>query len=506
MSRSERLVTLGVMLGIFMASMEITVVATAMPTIVSQIGGLATYSWVFSAYLLASTTTVPLFGKLSDLYGRRRVYAVAIGLFLVGSLLCGMARSMPLLIAFRVVQGLGAGGVLPLAFIIIGGLFTLERRARMQGVFASVWGVSAVVGPLIGGFIVDRVSWPWVFYVNVIPGLLALALVWIFLEEEPSTDRATVRADFLGAGLLTAGVVALLLGLFELRTGGGWPLLAAAAGLFVALTWVERRAPDPVVPVALFRDRLFAAACAHGLWAGWSLFGSIAFIPLFVQTVLGTSATTAGATLIPMNFGWVFASAISSRLLLRTGNRVLAVMGMCSLVVGTFLMSRIDAHSSHLQTMINVTLMGIGMGMSVPSFMIAVQTTVPRSALGAATSAIAFARSIGGAFGVSIMGAVMSTRLASSLAAAGLDPAAISLNRLLDPLARSATSAALQGTLRDALAGAIQGVFVVAFIAALLALASAALAPRGRLAQRVAPTDVPEAAAQPASAGMPSEP
>ncbi len=499
MSRSQRFVTLGLMLGIFMASMEITVVATAMPTIVSQIGGLAAYSWVFSAYLLAATTTVPLFGKLSDLYGRRRIYAVAMGLFLTGSLLCGMARSMPQLIALRAVQGLGAGGVLPVAFIIIGGLFSFERRARMQGLFASVWGVSSVVGPLVGGFIVDRLSWPWIFYVNVIPGLLALTLVWFFLEEEPATGRTSVPVDFLGAGLLTAGVVALLLGLFELRAGGGWPLLTVAAALFAALAWVERSAADPVLPIALFRDRLFAVACGQGLWAGWSLFGSIAFIPLFVQAVLGTSATAAGATLIPLNMGWVFASTIGSRLLLRTGYRILAVIGMCLLTLGTFVMSRIGVDSSRLDVMISVTLMGIGMGMSIPSFMIAVQTTVPRSVLGMATSTVQFSRSIGGALGVSIMGAVLSARLASSLSASGLDPAAISLNRLLDPLARSATTTAMQGSLKVALAGAIQGVFVVAFIAAALALVTTTLAPRGRIGELVAQRGAADSAAEPVS-------
>ncbi len=480
MTRSQRLVTLGILLGIFMASMEATVVATAMPTIVSKIGGLSTYSWVFSAYMLASTTTVPIYGKLSDIYGRRRLFAIAMIVFLIASLLCGMAKTMPQLIVFRAVQGLGAGGVLPLAFIIIGTLFTIERRAKMQGVFASIWGVSSIVGPLMGGFLVDRVSWPWVFYINVVPGLMALALIWVFLEDDPRhAGEAPPPIDYAGAAVLSAAVVALLMGLFELQTGVGRMLLAVAIALFAALAWIERRAVDPVLPVPLFRDRLFAAACGQGLWAGWAAFGSIAFVPLFVQTVLGTSATRAGATLAPLMIGWVTASVTGGRLILRIGHRVLAVTGMCSLTLGTLLMSRISVDSGQIHAMISVFLMGIGMGLSVPSFMIAVQSTVERRSLGAATATLQFSRSIGGALGVSVMGVVFSTRLASGLAAAGVDPTSVSVNRLVDPLARAGTSEALQDTLKIALAGAIQSVFVVALVAAVLALVFAGLSPGG---------------------------
>ncbi|HNP73648.1 MAG TPA: MFS transporter, partial [Kouleothrix sp.] len=213
------LITIGIMLSLFMASMESTVVATAMPTIVSQLGGLSSYSWVFSVYMLTSTTTVPLYGKLSDIYGRRPIYAVAMGLFLLGSLLCGLSQSMSQLIAARAVQGLGAGGLLPLAFIIIGDLFTFEQRARLQGVFSGVWGVSSIVGPLLGGFLVDQISWHWVFYVNVIPGMLAFALVWRAWQDRPrAVGAARPAIDYAGAGMLTFGVVALLLGLAELGT------------------------------------------------------------------------------------------------------------------------------------------------------------------------------------------------------------------------------------------------------------------------------------------------
>jgi EmrB/QacA subfamily drug resistance transporter len=486
MSRRTLVITIGVMLSLFMASMESTVVATAMPTIVSQLGGLSSYSWVFSVYMLASTTTVPVYGKLSDVYGRKPVYAIAMLLFLIGSLLCGFSHSMGQLIAARAVQGLGAGGLLPLAFIIIGDLFTFEQRARMQGVFSGVWGVSSVVGPLLGGFLVDQVSWHWVFFINVLPGLLALMLVWRAWVDRPrALGVARPAVDYVGAALLTVSVVVLLLGLFEFGTPIGWALLLAALLLFAVLAWVERRAADPVLPLPLFRDRLFAIACLHGVLAGWAMFGSAAYVPLFVQAVLGTSATTAGAALTPMLIAWVIASIIGSRLLLTVGYRTLALIGMALLTLGAFMMTQVGPNTGALLLLGSLALMGVGMGLSIPAFLIAVQSTVRREALGSATSTVQFSRSIGGTLGVSVMGAVLSAQLASGLLAAGIDPGSISLNALLDPIA-GASNAALDGTLRTVLAGAIQSVFWLAFGASVLALAGTALAPGGRIAQLAA--------------------
>jgi EmrB/QacA subfamily drug resistance transporter len=480
-------VTLGVMLSLFMASMEATVVATAMPTIVSQLGGLDTYSWVFSAYMLASTTTVPIYGKLSDLYGRRLIYVTAMALFLIGSLLCAWAATMTQLIIFRAVQGLGAGGLLPMAFIIVGDLFTLEQRARIQGLFSGVWGVSSIVGPLLGGFLVDQVSWHWVFYINIFPGLLAAVLVWIaWIDRSREASEVEVSVDYLGAGLLAAGVVTLLLGLFELGTVASWALLTMAMTFCGALVWVERRAADPILPLRLFRDRLFAVASAHGLLAGWAMFGSASFVPLFVQMVLGTSATAAGITLMPQLMGWVIASIIGSWLLLRIGYRTLALFGMGLLTLGMFMMVQISVDSSLLSLMFNLALTGIGMGLSIPAFLIAVQSAVRRRDLGTATSTVQFSRSIGGALGVSVMGAVLSLQLARRLVAAGLDPTALSVDRLLDPVAGAASSAALEGTLQVALAGAMRDVFTTAFIAAALGLLATAFAPGGRIAQLAA--------------------
>lgn len=483
------LVTVGIMLSMFLASMESTVVATAMPTIVGQLGGLEHYAWVFSAYMLASTTTVPLYGKLSDLYGRRKLYVVAMALFLTGSILCGQANTMTQLILARGLQGLGAGGIMPLAFILIGEMFSLEQRAKMQGLFSGVWGVSSILGPLLGGFLVDKLSWHWVFYVNIPPGLLAAALV-AFAWRDQAQSHARPAVDYAGAALLSASVVALLLGLVETGTSTSGVLIAASMVLFILLLWVESRATDPILPIPLFRDRLFATSITHGALSGWAMFGSISFIPLFVQSVLGTSATEAGITISPMLLGWVTASIIGTRILLKVGYRRLAITGTSLLVVGAFLMSRVDADTSRAMLMVFVSLMGIGMGFSIPPFLIAVQTTVARRQLGTATSTMQFSRSIGGTLGVSVMGAALSARLASNLTASGLDPELVS--RLLDPLPGVET-VVNQGA-RIALADAISLVFLIAFVAAGLALASTFFSPRTKLKERTEGEPVPVSA------------
>lgn len=462
-------------------------VATAMPTIVGQLGGLEHYAWVFAAYMVASTTTVPLYGKLSDLYGRRRLYVVAMALFLAGSVLCGMAGSMPQLILARAVQGAGAGGIMPLAFILIGEMFSMQERARMQGFFSGVWGVSSIVGPLLGGFIVDQLSWPWIFYVNVLPGLLAAALVVLAWQDQIGRAAKPVL-DYAGAALLTAGLVTLLIGLMEPGSAQSWLLLALAGVLFAALVLVEQRAPDPILPLPLFKQRLFLVTIGHGTLAGMAMFGSISFVPLFVQSVLGTSALQAGITITPMLLGWVGASIISTRIMFRVGYRTLGMLGTSGLGVGSFLLARAGADSSQLSVMGFVGMMGVGMGFAIPPYFIAVQSSVERRLLGTATSMVQFSRSMGGTIGVSIMGAALSVRLAANLKSGGLDPGLVS--QLLDPLPGAVVM--VNEGVRLALANAINLVFVVAFIAAASALLPTLFAPRTALAE-----DTKQVAAEP---------
>jgi EmrB/QacA subfamily drug resistance transporter len=490
------LITAGLMLSLFLASMESTVVSTGMPTIVSQLGGLESYSWVFTAFMLASTTTVPLYGKLSDLFGRRPVFVAAMAIFLIGSALCGLATTMPQLIAFRTVQGIGAGGLLPLVFIIIGDLFSLEQRARLQGLFSGVWGISSIAGPLLGGFIVDQASWQWIFWINIFPGLAATAIVWFAWIDRPRAHDAPPRSiDYAGALLLTAGAVALLMSLTDLGASWALPTLAGALALFGALVWVEHRASDPVLPIGLFRDRMFLVACGHGILAGCAVFGGATFVPLYVQGVLGTSATEAGAALMPMLLAWVFSSILGTRLLLRLGYHTIALAGMVALVIGAFPLMFLDTQTNRLLLMASLGLMGFGMGFSIPAFLIAVQSTVERSKLGTATSTLQFSRSIGGAFGIGIMGAILSAIVVTNLVAAGLD-ASTSLNSLIDS---PGSDPAVQAMLRDALSAGIRGVFIVGFIASALGLLVTLLAPRGRIAQMSAERERREGVAHPAT-------
>jgi EmrB/QacA subfamily drug resistance transporter len=472
------LVTAGIMLSLFLASMESTVVATAMPTIVGQLGGLEHYSWVFSAFMLASTTTVPLYGKLSDIYGRRKLYVFAMALFLAGSVWCGLANSMTQLIFARALQGIGAGGIMPLAFILIGEMFSLEQRTKMQGVFSGVWGVSSIAGPLLGGFIVDQLSWHWIFYINVAPGLLAAALVaFAWRDQIHSHQRPAV--DYAGAALLSVSVILLLLGLMDLGTSQGWILISASILFFIILSWVELRAADPILPIPLFRDSLFSTATAHGLFTGWAVFGTISFIPLFVQSVLGANATQAGITITPMLLGWVGGSIFGTRILLRVGYRRLSLIGTIIFVIGASLLMIAGVSSSQLMVMVYVTMMGIGMGLSIPAFVIAVQTTVERRHLGTATSMLQFSRSMGGTLGVSVMGAALSARLASNLRASGLDPSLV--EQLLEPTPGS--EGLINAGVRAAMTDAIHLIFVIAFVAAALGLVSAFFTPGKELTE-----------------------
>ena len=470
------LITIGAMMSLFMASLESTVVATAMPTIIAELGGLESYSWVFAIYMLTSTTVMPIFGKLSDMYGRRPIYFVAISLFFIGSLLCGFATSMGQLIAARALQGLGAGGLQPLAFIIVGDVFSLEQRVKVQGLLSAVWGVSSVIGPLVGGFLVDHVSWHWVFLINIPATLVVAALAWVAWSDLKRPDGPRPSIDYGGVLLLGIVMVSLLLGLSQLGKLEAIPLLGAAIVSGALLIWVELRARAPILPLRLLRWRLFAVACAHSILAGWVVFGGTSYVPLFVQAVLGTSATEAGSTLTPMLLGWVTAGTIASRLLLRISYRTLVLTGMSCFVLGTALLARVRPDMSRMELILALALMGLGMGGSVPAFMISVQSLVAKAELGTATATLQFARTIGGALGVSVLGVLLSFQLGTALASVGLTPADVPLDMLTE--GGAATSAALGVQARSALAAAMGAMFQSTLIVAVVALGICTLAPR----------------------------
>src|SRR6266850_5309089 len=328
--RRRRVITAGVLLGMTLGALEATVVSTAMPTVIATLGGLAHYSWVFSAYLLTSTAAVPIWGRLSDLYGRRRMYLAGIAVFLVGSALSGAAGSMEQLIVFRAIQGLGAGAIIPLSMTMVGELYTLEERARTQALFSGVWGIASIGGPLVGGYVTDVLSWRWVFYLNLPFGILALI---VFALAYPRHARIRgVRVDWTGAALLFGGIVALLVALSD-ATASPWPWLVAAAALLVNFVYVERRVDEPILPLDLFESPLISLSNVVVFMLGIAMFGAIAFVPLFVQVVMGGTATEAGQALTPLFLGWVLTSVLGARLTVRAGYRPVALTGAALLTI-----------------------------------------------------------------------------------------------------------------------------------------------------------------------------
>jgi len=497
MSRNHIIVTIGVMLGLFLASIEGTIVGTAMPTIVAQLGGLSIYSWVFSAYMLTQTSTTPIYGKLSDMFGIRRIYMIAVALFIIGSMLSGTAQTMNELVLYRALQGIGAGGLLPLAFTIIGITFSMEQRAKMQGLFSGVWGVSSLIGPLVGGFIVDNVSWRWVFYLNLPFGLAGAALLWFNLKDQKlSGVRRSI--DYSGVVLLISGIMAFLFALLEGPTSG-WtsPLVVSAGGISVlvlaAFVWNELRVREPIIPPELFKQRLFTVGSTHGFLSGMAMFGSISFLPLFAQGVLGLNATAAGAVLTPALLGWTLSSIVGGRLLLKYGYRSVAIGSMVIMSAGAFMLSRLSIDTQQWQLLLYSGLLGIGMGAGVTAFLITIQSSVPRQQLGAATSTLQFARSMGGTIGVSIFGTVMAARLAAGIKSSGL-AGAVDPQSLLE--AGAQIPASVLQALRGSLAEAIAAVFLLAFAASFAAfLAVAILAPKPATAAAAA--DLLDASSEP---------
>ena len=429
--------------------MEATVVGTAMPTVIATLGGLAHYSWVFSAYLLTSTASVPIWGRLSDLYGRRRMYLGGICVFLVGSALSGASTTMMQLIAARALQGIGAGAIIPLSMTIIGELYTLTERARTQALFSGVWGVASVAGPLVGCYVTDVISWRWVFYLNLPFGLLALLVIALTYPKRQQTG--TVRVDWLGAALMFLGVSTLLLALGG-DTGAGLAWLVLAAALLGAFFLVERRVPEPILPIDLLRTPIVARTIAVVFLLGMAMFGAIAFIPLFVQGVMGATATQAGQVLTPLFMGWVTASIIGARLTVRIGYRRVAIAGNVLLVAGFGGLSALTPDSTRPMLLASCFVIGAGMGFSMLSMLLAVQHGVDRSRLGIATSLNQFSRSTGAAVGVAVMGALLTRRLAGVDLPGGLG--AIS----------ASGGVALAGVAREQFAAALHQVFVAGMV------------------------------------------
>ncbi len=414
------LIFAGLMLVMLLAALDSTIVATALPTIVGDLGGLERLSWVTSAYLLAQTAVTPLYGKLGDQLGRKRVLQSAVVLFLVGSVLCGLAGSMTMLIAFRAVQGLGAGGLIVLVQSTVGDVVSPRERGRYQGLFGAVFGVASVAGPLLGGVIVEHLSWRWIFYVNLPVGILALIVLGVTLPEATSRSRPSI--DYLGAGLLAGALSAFILvaslGGTTWAWGGAQTIVTALIGcvLLVCFGFAERHAAEPVLPPSLLRGDVFRVAGLLSLIVGFALFGSVTFLPLFFQTVFHSTPTGAGLRLIPLMGGLLVTSVLSGQLITRTGRyRIFPIMGTAVMTGGLLLLSRLDVTTSTLQADAYLLVLGLGLGLVMQVLVLAVQNSVDYSVLGAATSGVTLARGIGGSFGAAIFGTIFSSRLRSGL-------------------------------------------------------------------------------------------
>ena len=425
LTRDQLLITIGVMAAIAVSALDATVVGTAMPTIIGQLGGLSEYGWVFSGYLLAATTTVPIYAKLADIHGRKPLFMFGLVLFVLGSMLCGIATNMPMLIAFRAIQGLGAGALQPIAFTIAGDVFETEQRARMQGFFSSVWGVAAVIGPAIGGIITSTVGWRWVFYLNVPVGILAGAIILVVLHER--FERRPHRVDWPGAVALTAGVVLLL---FTVSEGGalfGWTSLVTAGLLVLSLAvlaWfvrIEQRSPEPLIEPALVGQPLIRAGILVSTLAGVVMFGLQTYVPPMVQGVHGGTAIEAGAAVAAMSVGWPVGSVIGGRAMLRFGSRRTILVGGVLLVIGTALTTQLGGFPQLWFAMLAAAITGLGMGLASTTILVVTQGAVEWRQRGQATGLVQFSRTIGGAVGVGLMGGILTAAIGSSSSAV-LDP------------------------------------------------------------------------------------
>ncbi len=487
---ARRLVLLAVMMATFMAAMESSIVATAMPSIVAALGGFRLFSWAFAAYLLTQAVTIPIYGRLADLYGRKRVFYAGTGLFLVASTLCGLAWAMVPLVLFRALQGAGAGAIQPIATTIIGDVYEPQERARIQGYISGVFGVAAIIGPMLGAFLVQHVTWSLVFWINLPIGAITFVMFGLFLHEHRAPRLH--RIDYLGSALMMLGAGALMLALVEFGNSAGWPTIVglAAAGviLLAVLAAHERDAPEPVLPLRLWRHRVIAVGSLSGLTAGIVMMSINGFLPLYVQGAMNRSPTAAGLALGAASVSWTFASLAAGRLMIRTSYRQAATIGGLSLILGTAVLAALGPASPLWWPVTGSLMIGIGMGFCNTAFLVSTQASVGYGERGMATSSIMFMRIVGNSVGAAVYGAILNYGVSRRIPEAG-----DAVNRLLQPAARHELSPAMIARVSDAIAAGLHNVYVLAAMVAIICLLLALALPA-----RLSPT---RPAASPTRAG-----
>ncbi|WNI15338.1 MFS transporter [Actinacidiphila sp. ITFR-21] len=474
--RAVRIAIGALALGLLLAALDQTIVSTALPTIVSELGGIDHLSWVVTAYLLASTAATPLWGKLGDMYGRKRLFQTVIVLFLIGSALCGIAQNMTELIAFRALQGLGGGGLIALSMAIVGDIVPPRERGRYQGVFGGVFGASSVLGPLLGGVFTEQLSWRWVFYINLPIGAVALAVIAAVLHIP--VRRTSHRIDYAGMAVVAAAATCLVLVASLGGTTWAWSssavigLTVAGAVLVAVFVLIERRAEEPVLPPRLFRVRTFVLCAAMSFVIGFAMFGALTYLPTFLQVVHGYSPTLSGVHIIPMVVGLLISSTVSGQIVSRTGHyKVFPIAGTGVTTVGLLLLHRLDEHTAVWVTSLYLLVFGLGLGLVMQVLVLAVQNSVGYEDLGSATSGTTFFRSIGASFGVSIFGTIFADRLSGKLSSAlrgtALPPGVRPSRLQADPTSIARLPAAVRGPVRHAYSVSITTVFLWAVPVAL---------------------------------------
>ncbi|WP_026572008.1 MULTISPECIES: MDR family MFS transporter [Sediminibacillus] len=473
------LVLAALVISMFMAAIEGTIVATAMPDIVGDLGGFSVYSWVFSSFLLMQAVTTLIYGKLSDLFGRKPIFLIGVIIFLAGSLLCGLATTMTMLVVFRVVQGLGAGAVQPIVTTIVGDMYTVEERSKIQGYLASVWGISSVVGPLLGGFIVRYSDWAWIFWMNIPLGIIGMIGVILFFHEDVTKEKKSI--DYIGSSLFFLAISALIVVLVQGGAAWAWtsPQVLVLITVFiigaVLFIWQEKKATAPMMPLGIWNDKLITIANLATLTSGMMMIGLSSFLPTYVQAVMGYSAIVAGFTLCTMSIGWPISATIAGHLVLKIGFRPTAILGGTALGIGGLLFVFLDPGKGPVYAGISSFVVGVGMGLSSTTFIVAIQSSVDWKTRGVATSLNMFMRIIGSALGAAVLGGVLNLRMNQLMQDSGGGGSDVidssSTNALLDETMRSRLPENALEQLQDFLSTALHAVYIGLFAIGLITFA-----------------------------------
>ncbi|MED1561871.1 MDR family MFS transporter [Alkalihalobacillus alcalophilus] len=482
------LILFAIMLAMFVSAVEATIVATVMPGIVVDLGGFSLFSWVFSAYLLMQVMTIPIYGKLADMYGRKRIFAIGMFFFLLGSLLCGFSTSMEMLIISRLIQGIGAGAVQPMATTIVGDIYTKEERANIQGYLSSVWGISAVAGPIIGATIVTYLHWSWVFWVNIPLGILAVVIILIYLKEPVSQSKKQI--DYGGAILLLLAIAPAMILFIQTGTSWYWTdaifwlLLLLSCSSFYLFLKQEKRAAEPIMTLSLWKEKGVRIANIASFTAGAILLAISSFLPTFVQGSLFATPLVAGLTLTVISIGWPLSAMIAGRMMLKTGFRTTAVIGGVSLVVGSICYVLLNVLPFALIAAFGSFFIGVGMGFMTTTFIVSIQSTVPWNIRGEATSLNLFMRQLGGSVGVAFLGGILNYRIKQSLEEhheqLSFEPSLDAVSALLEGEQLAALSSLEQSILQNGLSSGYQWLFMMLVMLAIVSLVFVLALPKGK--------------------------